>query len=385
MGRAAPSRKNSRAAKLAANRATTRQAKYNALKVEAQNRGLSLLLMARAGERTRCYLDKSLAVFEKWALQEKIPCSSWTEVDKALVEYLDVLFLNGGAAEQGDKLLLALGHRNPDMGRGAPGDPYRARAAMRGFRKLARSHSRAPLPRAGLLAIVGAALHLGFTELALGLLVGWSAYLRLPSDLVRMTGASLVRPAPRAGAPFFGILLYPQEGEELGKTLVNDESIMLDTPDMKLVAPSLHALKKRTLDHEALWSFTQAEFYRKFNQCTLLAGLQTQVSPYQIRHGAASADALTKARSLPEIQERLRHSTDTATRRYKNATRYMAELHKLPPAVSEYGRHVDLHLGDLFAGKARVTPPPGCMSHGKLIQVTRSKATPSAISRGSAM
>ena len=59
--------------------------------------------------------------------------------------------------------------------------------------------ARAPLPREGLLALIGAAAWSGRLELALALTVAWHAYLRLPSDLVAMVRESLVRPGAGAG------------------------------------------------------------------------------------------------------------------------------------------------------------------------------------------
>ena len=371
-----------RAAKLARNRANRRLLKYSLLRATAGAKGLSLLQFARAGVRTQAYLEKELLSFEQWAVSRKIPMRDFDEVDRAVVEYLDHLFLQGAAADHGDKLLLALSHRHPEMSKGCPANPFRARAAMRGFRKLAHGLSRAPLPRQGLLAMVGAALHLKWHEFALALLLGWSAFLRLPSDLVRMVGASLVPPAPAAGVRCWGLLLYPQEVETLGKTLIHDESILLDDSDFAPLGPLLTQLKKNKLDTSPLWSFTQNQFYSMYRKCVGLALLPHEINPYQIRHGAASWAALSQSRSMAEIQERLRHRSDTSTRRYKNATRYLAELHRLPEETQQYGSLIDRDLANFMLRRRPAPPPPNVAQPTKRRKLTAAKGTPSAAARG---
>ena len=352
----------------AISRGKDRRAKYISLSIVARAKGLSILQLSRAGDRTRSYLDRVLATFETWCCTHRVPMQTFDHIDKALVEYLDWLFFQGAPAEQGDKLMCALAHRHPEMNRNCPADPFRARAAMKGFRKLARGSSRAPLPKAGLMALVGAAIFKKQFQMALGLLIGWAGYLRLPSDLVRMTGASLILPAPALNVMTFGLLLYPTEGEELGKTQINDESILLDTPEMLAMASGLHALKRQSSEDKPLWTFTATMFYAKFRELLSLSGLQQHISPYQIRHGTASADALSKTRTLAEIQERLRHATDVSTRRYKNATRYLAELHRLSPAVQAFGTDIEKNIVDYYYGRKIVPTPPGLLAGAPLKQ-----------------
>ena len=81
--------------------------------------------------------------------------------------------------------------------------------------------------------------------------------------------------------------------------------------------------------------------------------------PYQVRHGAASHDALYKVRVLKQIQTRLRHMTETSTRRYEKHTRYLAVINRLPQVVKEYGKFVNDHLPELLTGKQKAPKPPG--------------------------
>ena len=121
--------------------------------------------------------------------------------------------------------------------------------------------------------------------------------------------------ARAAGVSDFGLLLYPRKQLGLGKTMVNDESIILDAAEMRALSKALRSLKRSAQDTAPLWSFTQAVFYERFHTCCRMAGLQQTVHPYQVRHGAASEDALSKRRTLAEIQER--HGYQEVQERYR--------------------------------------------------------------------
>ena len=70
--------------------------------------------------------------------------------------------------------------------------------------------------------------------------------------------------------------------------------------------------------------------------------------PYQIRHGGASYDAAEDLRPLGEIQLRLRHATDTTTKRYARKVRYISEVGALPDAIIDFGNMVFTNLGSLL-------------------------------------
>ena len=97
--------------------------------------------------------------------------------------------------------------------------------------------------------------------------------------------------------------------------MVNDESIILDAAEMRALSKALRSLKRSAQDTAPLWSFTQAVFYERFHTCCRMAGLQQTVHSYQVRHGAASEDALSKRRTLAEIQER--HGYQEVQERYR--------------------------------------------------------------------
>ena len=78
-----------------------------------------------------------------------------------------------------------------------------------------------------------------------------------------------------------------------------------------------------------------------------------------MRHGAASQDAPFKAREFGAVQERLRHLSESSTRRYRTRARYLAEREKLPPEAKEFGERVEAKLAGHFSGRLRCRAPPG--------------------------
>ncbi len=78
---------------------------------------------------------------------------------------------------------------------------------------------------------------------------------------------------------------------------------------------------------------------------------------YSARHASASADVLNRRRTLEEVRLRLRHRSETSTKRYRKAARIQKFAHKFPPAVLEYGSQVRTQLRELYQGRIRMPPP----------------------------
>ena len=81
-------------------------------------------------------------------------------------------------------------------------------------------------------------------------------------------------------------------------------------------------------------------------------------TPYSLRHGGASHDALTNRRSLAEIKKKGRWRTDSSVRRYEKAAVAMKQLSKLPTEVVDYGVRAERTLSQLFLGASVPAPPP---------------------------
>ncbi|CAK0905955.1 unnamed protein product [Prorocentrum cordatum] len=320
---------------------------------EARRHGFTSLQMAKKGPRPRAQYQKFHQAFLEWSSQEGQPLDTDLQIDRALSRYMDYLYYEGFNADAGEKVLAAVAFHGPVEGLELPG----ARRALAGFRRRASARTRSPLPLAGVMAIVGAAAADGQLPFALGLVLAWEAYLRLPSDLVSTVGASLVRPAARGPRARWGLLLFPQEGEARSKMGHYDEGVMLDGQFGSTLAPFLRRLKAQTADASPLWSFSSATFRRPFNEYAAKVSLGGK-NPDQVRHGGASLDALECRRSLKEIQERLRHLCESSTRRYKKGTRYLAEVNSLDSRARSYGEQVLRQLDGMLSGRVRLPPPP---------------------------
>jgi len=326
--------------------------------VRAQAEGLTYLQDAKVSEPTRDYLARVVQEFR--AREATLPPDPRRTLDTALAEYFDHLFFLGYNHEKGDKVMAGLAHFSPQLRRTHKGSNYpQASAALAGFRLRAHGVSRDPLPRPVVFAIIGEMVAAGHRMEALGTFIGWDAFLRLPSDLISMTGASLIPPVKRSGITSWGLLLYPHEQERRSKVGGHDESMLLLAPEFTGLARLLRQLKADAGPTGRLWKFTGSGYGLVFNEALEKLGLSIVISPYQVRHGAASEAALRNHLSLSAIQERLRHSSPASTRRYEKHTRYLAELGKVSPGIVAYADWVEGNLVGLLMG----SKPPVSFRH----------------------
>ena len=140
--------------------------------------------------------------------------------------------------------------------------------------------------------------------------------------------------------------------------MVTDESVIMDSTLLHGLSPLLHQQRRDKQPTNLLWSFSESQFQSLFTECCQAAKIPEPVHPYHMGHGAATHDVVVMDRPLSEVQDRLRHSSLSSTRRYKQASRYMAEIHRLPPPLVEYGQYVEKHLAALMLGKLQCPPPP---------------------------
>jgi len=336
-------------AKVAA-RSKHRQSTYASATAQAATLGLTLLQASRVQETTLSRFCAEYADFKAWSRKRGLEPATVGELDNVGAEYLDHLFLEGYQAERGEKLIAAFQTLHPALGTASTGSLPLMRSGMRGFRKLAHGYSRAPLVLEAVYAVMGQLVASSRAEMGLALLVGWDAFLRMPSDLIRMRASSWVAPVPHLTGNRWGLLLYPEEALDRSKTAQFDESVLLDHPAVNALGTTWKAMISRAGASSPFWSFTETELVRSFTQAAAEVGLPASTVMYQIRHGAASHSALVGARSMPEIQRRLRHASAASTQRYEKHTRYLAEVGRLKPEQRAYGVWVGENLVRLLSG-----------------------------------
>ncbi|CAK0842468.1 unnamed protein product, partial [Prorocentrum cordatum] len=330
--------------------AKARRSAHRGANERAQAEGLTVLQSLKAGNALRVYFEKEYLDFLTWARSRGLSILGLPSIDSTFSQYIDFLFWEGHNHHKGGKAFAALQHFNPGLGSTAAAALERTAAGLRGFRKLARGSTRAPMARELLFAAVGVALHRGWRSFDIALALSWDTMARLPSEIVQMTPATLVAPAPRSGRAVWSLFLFPEEFSQVSKTLGCDEGVALSDSTSVALSADLARMKRGRSDGQPLWDFDARVFNAKFRAVFDQLGHQ-DCHPFQARHGRASHRAAVLGEKLADIQAMLRHQSDNSTERYARHVRYFAEVGKLSPEVAQSGRGVDARLGDLLRGR----------------------------------
>ncbi|CAK0825147.1 unnamed protein product, partial [Prorocentrum cordatum] len=296
--------------------------------LKARSFGQYFLEVNKVTRPSALMYDRYFRDFQTWASNNGLPLNASEDISFAMLEYLEDLYFQGHSRDSGEKVIAVLG---------------RAKIALKGFRRLAPGLSRAPLPWIGLCALVGAALRINELEFAQCLVFQFRTYLR-PIECRGLRVAQLVPPLPGSGTKFWALLLAPEEEAIPTKTKEFDESILLDSPELR-------------------------KFSSLFKRVSEAAGLgQANLHPCTTRRGGASDDALRQTRSLEEIKRRGRWAADTSVKRCEKHARVLKSLERLPKPVRDYGLAIESQLRQLLALQAKPPPPPGLgpkRLHGK--------------------
>ncbi|CAK0901668.1 unnamed protein product, partial [Prorocentrum cordatum] len=274
--------------------------------------------------------------FDNWCQTHAVPVQTASEIDKAISEYMDVLYFDGMPSDVASKTIAAVRHFRP----AAVGEAELAasRAALKGFRLLAPARARQPLVREAVFCLIGLAMLDGESGFAEALSLAWDTALRLPSDLMQLRSPSLVPPQPRMEIYVWSLLLYPEETGLRSKGKQFDEGVQLTPAGSKALGPALARLRERPA-LAPVWDLDARRFGQLFKKYAEMINLRDP-HPYRVRHGSASWDIASGTRSLEAVQARLRHASATSTQRYSRAARYTAELELAPESVKAFGAAV---------------------------------------------
>ncbi|CAK0798442.1 unnamed protein product, partial [Prorocentrum cordatum] len=274
--------------------------------------------------------------FDNWCQTHAVPVQTASEIDKAISEYMDVLYFDGMPSDVASKTIAAVRHFRP----AAVGEAELAasRAALKGFRLLAPARTRQPLVREAVFCLIGLAMLDGESGFAEALSLAWDTALRLPSDLMQLRSPSLVPPQPRMEIYVWSLLLYPEETGLRSNGKQFDEGVQLAPAGSKALGPALARLRERPAQ-APLWDLDARRFGQLFKKYAEMINLRDP-HPYRVRRGSASWDIASGARSLEAVQARLRHASATSTQRCSRAARYTAELELAPESVKAFGAAV---------------------------------------------
>ncbi|CAK0837725.1 unnamed protein product, partial [Prorocentrum cordatum] len=170
--------------------------------------------------------------------------------------------------------------------------------------------TRDPMARELPVAAVGVALHRDWRGLTIALALGWGTMVRLPSELVQKTPATLVAPAPRFGRAMWCPLPFPEDPSQVGRSL-------------------------------------DAKFRTVFDQLG-----NRDCHPYLKCHGGAPLGAAVLGKELADTQAKLRPQSDNPTIGYAQHVRDLAEAPRPGPEVAVFEQDADARLGDLPRGRS---------------------------------
>ena len=204
---------------------STQRLRKNAQRMRASIGEKSLLEAASIKVNQRLDYAKRLEKFYSFAIRFQLPLTKIEQLDEALCEYADHEYLNGEAAHCGEKLQAALEYERPEFSRAGALHLPRFRRCMKGWRKMAPTQTRLPMPEFMKSAISAVFLHQDFKEEALYNEVTFSTYSR-PGEMLKVHAMDVV--PPNRDFEHCVIVLGPMERGESSKVGIYDEVLILD-------------------------------------------------------------------------------------------------------------------------------------------------------------
>jgi hypothetical protein len=266
--------------------------------------------------KTKLSYGVMLSVF--WAFAHDLgPVTDDDDLDKKLADYAVYLYFEGYPGSHGTRLMAAIIDQMPRFGKGGASRLPRFSRSLQAWGRLAPGQSRGPLPWLHLVIIVMCLIFENKVEMALCLLLMFTAYLR-PGEIFLVLTKDLLSPSMTASN--FSIRLHPQDRGVASKVRDFDDGVVLDNPHLKWLGRALlhHARQRSPLD--PLFSFKLPVLRKKFEQICVQVGI-ADPSLYRLRHGGASFDRSAGVRRLEEIKKRGRWSADVSVKRYEKAVR----------------------------------------------------------------
>ncbi|CAK0877157.1 unnamed protein product, partial [Prorocentrum cordatum] len=275
--------------------------------------------------------------FLTWAANAGLSVATVTDLEEALLQYLNQQYFDGHDSPDGPKVAAAVAHFRLDLAPKLANLP-RVLRALKGWKILAPPRARLPLPWPVVALVADWMAANGFLAAARATALTFVLYLR-PSETLSLRVKSVARPV-RAGPRHlskYSILLFPAELEARSKTKDYDISILLDNPDFSWVDQMLDRLVEGRAIDAPLFPLDMRSWVRAFQQAGVALGLDALGPPvlFQLRHGGASHEMLTNAREFGDIKKRGRWEADRSLKRYAKGGRVQEQLQPLRPVYLE--------------------------------------------------
>lgn len=337
--------------------------------------GLGILQSASVTPRTLRAYSGHHQRYQLWLARHVLrPCTE-AEHDEALSRHLDELYLDGEGSATGQKVFASVLFYEPSLAGRSGAKMPRARASLKGWKKLAPPTSRLPLPFEVMAGIVNAMWAAGETQEALWVWLSFELYLR-PSEAGGIRAVDFVPPvAGREAHKAYSVTLNASERRQPSKTGEYDDSARLDLPRHAPLAAALARMLDRRLGqhwrrvghggaaHDMLFTVPAEAVREAFRRAGERVGVSQHLGPlhmYMLRHGGASHDYGSGARRLDEVRLRGRWRSWGSLRRYQKGGRLGQQLHRLPPDVLDHVNCCADSLGAVVSGRRTpVVQSPG--------------------------
>ena len=269
------------------------------------------------------------------------------ELDAALCEYADQQFLNGESCSAGQRLQAALEFVRPEAAREG-----QLRKALKGWRRMAPTQTRLPMPEFIKSAISGVFLAQDLVEQAIFNETSFSTYGR-PGELLKMKAEDFVE--RNQDFEYSVLVVAPIERAETSKAGIYDEVLILDdkrAPWLERVLRRHVTERKKRKGFDAdMWGFNAKQYLQAWRRAVDILGVEDVAkSPYQNRHGGASRDHLMRLRTIQPIQR-----SDSSARIYAKPGRLQQVLNQHGERLRAFGEEVRQNFGDwCHSGTCRV-------------------------------
>ena len=282
----------------------------------------------------------------------KVSGVSWPppleDCDALLADHLDVLFMDGKSASEGEKAVAAVGVQprgSQEQGSQKPSRPERV-AQRRchqgaGCRCLV---SRCTVSRCS-------SFRKGDGLMALKVVADFDMYLR-PGESMDLRAHNIVAPVRSAGPQYrwYSVIIRDAQDGRPDKVGVYDNSLQLNNPETSWIGPLLLARAKALkCKSDLLFNFTMEDFRKSFVEAAEKLGLG-KLHPYQLRHGGAAEDLNSGFRDHAAVKARGRWKTDQSVRRYAKVGKVQELLNKMSPVQLAFCKMAQQKLRKVFNG-----------------------------------
>ena len=269
------------------------------------------------------------------------------DCDALLADHLDVLFMDGKSASEGEKAVAAVEFSHVGVKNKVP----RSRRALKGWRKEVPPGSRLPLPRLAMYGIAMLILQKGRRLMALKVVADFDMYLR-PGESMDLRAHNIVAPVRSAGPQYrwYSVIIRDAQDGRPDKVGVYDNSLQLNNPETSWIGPLLLARAKALkCKSDLLFNFTMEDFRKSFVEAAEKLGLG-KLHPYQLRHGGAAEDLNSGFRDHAAVKARGRWKTDQSVRRYAKVDKVQELLNKMSPVQLAFCKMAQQKLRKVFNG-----------------------------------